>query len=80
MGRVVGMPVLYQRKEMLHALEQSESSVVLGGYAGFGKIRNTRKCVLVVEHSRIILRKQLQLFQVQATKPDTKMAETTENQ
>ena len=35
MGRVVGMPVLYQRKEMLHALDQSESSVVLvlGGYA-----------------------------------------------
>ncbi len=34
MGRVLGMPVLYQRKEMLHALDQSESSVVLGGYTG----------------------------------------------
>ena len=39
-GRVVGMPVLYQRKEMLHALDQSESSVVLGGYAGSSRQRN----------------------------------------
>ena len=40
MGRVVGMPVLYQRKEMLHALDQSESRVVLGGYAGSSRQRN----------------------------------------
>lgn len=41
MGRVVGLPVLYQRKEMLHALDQSENSVVLvlGSYAASSRQR-----------------------------------------
>ena len=44
MGRVVGMPVMYQRKEKLHALDQSESSMVLvlGGYAGSRRKRIKR--------------------------------------
>ena len=37
MGRVV---CLYQRKEILHALDQSENRVVLGGYAGSSRQRN----------------------------------------
>ena len=47
MGRVVGLPVLYQRKEMLHALDQTESSVVLvlGSYAASSRQRKYEECV-----------------------------------